>query len=148
MRFLTIHKVCILVKLVSISGLITLLLRNIGTPVSEQLIEKLDQQTIGNRLLAIVVGLSQNYLDQVDHVIPQWFFSPNCDWFCGLKLSILELIRTFVTEEFDKNIESIILSFPELERKKSHKFCPINRPVISVKSLKLQNLSAKFWSNT
>ena len=96
----------------------------------------------------VVIGLSQKYPDQVDHVIPQWFFSPNCDWFCGFKLSILELIRTFVTEEFDKKILSIILSFPELERKKSHKFCPINRPVISVKSLKLQNFSVKFWSKT
>ena len=65
-----------------------------------------------------VLGLSQNNLDWVGHVTLKWFFSPNYDWFCGFELSILELILTFVTEEFDKKIQSIILSFPELERNK------------------------------
>ena len=48
------------------------------------------------------VGMSQNNLDWVGHVTLKWFFSPNYDWFCGFELSILELILTFVTEEFDK----------------------------------------------
>ena len=50
------------------------------------------------------VGMSQNNLDWVGHVTLKWFFSPNYDWFCGFELSILELILTFVTEEFDKKI--------------------------------------------